>query len=69
MSTSRHISILRWFQRALGFVAWHRPSRSVRNKLRIIRDAAKHEYPTGDMPEVLADIEAGRTVADRHLEK
>jgi hypothetical protein len=32
----------------------------VEAKLKTIRDAARHEYPTGDIETMLAEIERGR---------
>ena len=35
----------------------------VERKLRAIREAAKHEFPTADIEDMLREIEAGRRLA------
>lgn len=69
MSTWRPISILQSLQRVLELVRRQESSQSIGKKLQVIREAAKHEYPVGDMAEMLADIEAGYAVASQHSER
>ena len=56
---SRHMSIAEWVRQALALVRRREPLGDVGKKLEIIRVAARHEYPTGDIQTMLAEIEQG----------
>jgi hypothetical protein len=55
---SRHMSIAEWVRQALG-LARRELSTDVGKKLEIIRAAARHQFPTGQIKAILADIESG----------
>jgi hypothetical protein len=55
MARSRQMSIADWVRQALAVAL--RQERDVGKKLEIIRAAAKHEFPTGDVDCILAEIE------------
>jgi len=57
MARSRQMSIADWVRQALAVTL--RRERDVGKKLEIIRAAAKHEFPTGDVDTMLAEIEQG----------
>jgi len=61
--------MVHWFQRVLALLTCQPPSGIISRKLQVIREAAKYEYPIGDMAEILANIEAGYTQTSQRLEK
>ena len=58
---SRHMSIAEWVRQALALARRREPSTDVGKKLEIIRAAARHQFPTGDIDAMLAEIESGYT--------
>jgi hypothetical protein len=56
---SRQMSIAEWVRQALVHAGRHEPLGDVGKKLEIVRAAAKHAYPTGDIEAMLAEIEQG----------
>jgi hypothetical protein len=56
---SRQMSIAEWVRQALALARRREPLGDVGKKLEIIRAAAKHEFPTGDIDTMLAEIEQG----------
>ena len=56
---SRQMSIAEWVRQALALARRREPLGDVGKKLEIIRAAAKHEFPTGDIDAMLAEIEQG----------
>lgn len=56
---SRHMSIAAWVRQALELARRQAPSGSSAKKLERIRVAAGHQYPVGDIGNMLAEIEAG----------
>jgi hypothetical protein len=55
---SRHMSIAEWVRQALAGARRREPVGDV-GKIEIIRAAAKHEFPTGDIDTMPAEIEQG----------
>jgi hypothetical protein len=53
----RHVSMAELVREALGLSQTRPGQKSVRQKLEAIRAAAKHSYPTGDIREMLAEID------------
>lgn len=56
---SRHMSIAEWVRQALAHARRREPLGDVEKKLAAIRAAVKHEFPTGDIETMLAEIEQG----------
>ena len=56
---SRQMSIAEWVRQALALARRREPVGDVGKKLEIVRAAAKHEFPTGDIDTMLAEIEQG----------
>ena len=56
---SRRMSIAEWVRQALEAARRQEPTGSAGQKLEAIRAAAQHEFPTGDIDSMLAEIEAG----------
>ena len=56
---SRQMSIAEWVRQALAHARRHEPLGDMGKKLEIIRAAARHQFPTGDIDTMLAEIEQG----------
>jgi hypothetical protein len=59
MARSRQMSIAEWVRQALALARRREPMGSVGKKLEVIRAAARHDYPVGDIDGMLAEIERG----------
>lgn len=59
MARSRHMSIAEWVRQALDLARRREPITDVGKKLEIIRAAVRHDYPSGDIENMLAEIESG----------
>jgi hypothetical protein len=59
MARSRHMSIAEWVRQALDLARRREPGGGVGKKLGVIRAAARHDYPSGDIDGMLAEIERG----------
>ena len=53
---SRHMSIAEWVRQALEAAHRRQHVASISKKLESIRIAAQHEYPVGDIDQILAEI-------------
>lgn len=62
---ARHLTVAAWVRQALSNARRREPQVGAGAKLEAIRAAVRHDYPTGDIDRMLADIEAGYGVADR----
>ena len=56
---SRHMSIAEWVRQALELARRREPSSDMGKKLAAIRAAARHNFPSGDIEAILAEIEGG----------
>jgi hypothetical protein len=59
VARTRRMSIAEWVRQALDMACRREPVESVGKKLAVIRTAARHDYPSGDIHVMLADIEGG----------
>jgi len=59
MARARRVSLAEWVRQALDVARRREPVGDVSKKLEAIRAAAKHEFPTGDIEDMLAEIEKG----------
>jgi hypothetical protein len=59
MARSRHMSIAEWVRQALDLARRREQITDVGKKLEIIRAAVRHDYPSGDIEDMLAEIESG----------
>ncbi|MGB7844988.1 MAG: hypothetical protein WBL63_05180 [Candidatus Acidiferrum sp.] len=59
MARSRHMSIAEWVRQALDLARRREPITDVGKKLAIIRAAVGYDYPSGDIEDMLAEIESG----------
>lgn len=65
MARSRRMSIAEWVRQALEYARRREPTGDVSRKLNAIRAAAKHDFPTGDIDQMLAEIESGYSSGSR----
>lgn len=57
----RHrMTVAEWVRQALRVARREEPRYDVARKLSVLREAARHEYPSGDIEEILSDIERSR---------
>jgi len=59
MARSRRMSLAEWVRQALESARRQQPLGDASRKLAVIRAAAHHDYPTGDIDTMLAEIEKG----------
>ena len=65
VARSRHMSLAEWVRQALEGARREEPLGSISQKLEAVRLAGQHEYATGDIDQMLAEIESGYTPAGR----
>lgn len=56
---SRHMSIAQWVRQALELARRREPTGEAGKKLEVVRAAARHDYPSGDIDSMLSEIESG----------
>ena len=59
MARSRRMSLAEWVRQALAMARRKEPMGGAAKKLEVIRAAAQHDYPAGDIDTMLAEIERG----------
>jgi hypothetical protein len=59
MARGRRMSLAEWVRQALDLARRREPLGGAGKKLEVIRAAAQHDYPTGDIGSMLAEIEKG----------
>jgi hypothetical protein len=59
VARARHMSIAEWVRQALALARRREPSSDVGKKLDIVRAAVRHDFPSGDIDSMLAEIENG----------
>jgi hypothetical protein len=55
----RNLSVAEWVRQALSLVRRREPSGSAAKKIEAIRTAARFEFPTADIEQMLSEIERG----------
>jgi hypothetical protein len=66
IARSRRISVAQWVRQALHAAKREEPMADVSSKLEALRAAAKLEFPTADIEQMLAEIEQGYLSSDKH---
>jgi hypothetical protein len=56
---ARRVTVAEWVRQALRAARRHEPSGDPDRKLAIVRAASRHAFATGDVDQVLAEIERG----------
>jgi hypothetical protein len=59
IARAQNLTVAEWVRKALRSMRRTEPTGDIKRKLGIVRAAAKHSYPTGDITQMLADIESG----------
>jgi hypothetical protein len=59
IAKARRMSIAEWVRQALAAARRYEPLGDAGKKLDVIREAARQEFPTADIDELLAHIERG----------
>lgn len=59
VARARHMSIAEWVRQALAAARRYEPLGDVSKKLDTVRDAARNEFPTAEIDEMLDQIERG----------
>jgi hypothetical protein len=59
IARSRHMTLAQWVREALAAARRHEPLGEAGKKLDVIRDSARHEFPTAEVADMLAEIERG----------
>lgn len=59
IARTRRMSIAEWVRQALDLARRREPANGVGKKLEVIRAAVRHDYPSGDIDAMLAEIESG----------
>lgn len=62
---AQRMTVAEWVRRALRSARRHEPQGDVGKKLAVVRAAARHAYPTGDIDQILAEVERGYAEPDR----
>jgi hypothetical protein len=65
IARSRRISVAQWVRQALHAAKREEPLGEVSHKLEALRAAAKYEFPTADIGQMLAEIERGYLSGDK----
>jgi hypothetical protein len=56
---ARHMSVAEWVRQALDWARRREPSTEIEKKLAVVRAAVQHNGPTGDIDQLLGEIERG----------
>ena len=59
LARSQDTTVAAWVREALRDARARRPTRPAADKLRVVRAAARHEYPTAGIDQMLEEIEGG----------
>jgi hypothetical protein len=58
---ARQMTVSEWVRQSLREARRNQPRRDIQRKLRALEAAMRHEAPTADIDQMLAEIEAGYT--------
>ena len=59
LARREHLALGEWVRRILREARSHRPVHEPQAKLKAVRKAAEYAFPTGDIEQILAEIERG----------
>ena len=59
LACARRTTVTAWVREAIQKARGSQPSRQASDKLRCVRAAARHEFPTADIDQMLAEIGTG----------
>jgi hypothetical protein len=61
---ARHLSIAEWVRQALSMARRREPTVDSGKKLAVIRASMRHSFPSGDIAQMLAEVERGYGYGD-----
>ncbi len=59
LARAQHMTVAAWVRDALRRARGNQPSGRPADKLRVVRAAVRHEFPTGGIDQMLDEIEQG----------
>ncbi len=59
LARAKRMTVAEWVRQALRAASRREPMGDSDRKLEIVRAASRHTYPSGDVPQILAEIERG----------
>ena len=65
LARAQRLTVAEWVRQALRAARRRQPSGDVQKKLAAIRAAARHDFPTADIAQMLAQIARGYEDCDR----
>jgi hypothetical protein len=65
LARAQRLTVAEWVRQALRAARRRQPSGDVQKKLGAIRAAARHDFPTSDIEQMLAEIARGYEDRDR----
>ena len=65
LARAQRLTVAEWVRQALRAAQRRQPSGDVQKKLGAIRTAARHDFPTADIEQMLAQIARGYEDCDR----
>lgn len=65
LARAKRMTVAEWVRQALRFVREQVPREESARKLDAVRSATRHHFPTGDIEEMLSEIEKGYTGENR----
>jgi hypothetical protein len=59
VAEQEHMTVSEWVRHALRAARRSRPTKDAAKKIAVIRTAARNEFPSGDIKQILNEIEQG----------
>ena len=59
LAVQENLTVSAWVRRAIQHERKERPGTTARNKLQLIQNFSKYDFPTGDYKEIAAEIDSG----------
>jgi predicted transcriptional regulator len=59
LARKHHMTVSEWVRNALRAMRRREPAQDAGRKLSAVREATRHAYPTGDIDQLLSEIERG----------
>jgi predicted ATPase len=59
IARTRRMTVAEWVRQALRSAGQSEPLREASKKLEVVRAAAAHSFPTGDIDQMLGEVEKG----------
>ena len=59
VARAHHLTVAEWVRQALRQAKQEQPLYSAGTKIQVVREAARHKYPTGDIDDMLGEIARG----------